>query len=689
MRDGLYREAYLHYWEAYGQRPCDEYLAALRLAGRRVGEMEQARGLSAERRGDLDLAIESYALAVDYDSRSAVLEEDYARAWESREGLAALERELDLARSGSSPLGAWAEPAAVRELALREPLPVRREPELRDAVLRAAQVVLAPLRAATFDAPLSEDREELSRLMARWHGTLCEMASQVLEEEDGLFSAVVEDRELASRGVCREVLGPFLLEAETGLRIVETALRAIDRYEEGLLLERDRDLPGAAGAYLLASTGHPGHQAARKGRIRVLHRFAQESYQAALLAARERDWRSVLSHAGALLRHLPEHTGASELVGVAKHELSERFVLEARRFEDSGLPSNALVRYYLALELTGGPAVEDAVRRLERVLAGPVRRRPRVRVRPVDADERRMQRDLWRVGDEVLTRLERDMEAATQERLDALLGAPHGQPPGGDGSVFEVFVEDVDFTYPLGEVSQGVEKARYVESFQLVPNPAFSAARRAAREAQEALERATLSEMAAPRHKKALAREITSLARASRVQAEARLASLAPDVPDLRWGEVAYTTTELRLRVDVAARYRLDGESRWVSVSLESVDRIVRADPGRNIAPDPEEILSRAEALRILAPRLGDAIARDAGRQIVSRQERLYREGVARLEAHSFDVATENLVPFLYARKDHCDPLFQDAARRLKGLTGCDLPEAWGRTASRLSPDRQ
>jgi hypothetical protein len=81
----------------------------------------------------------------------------------------------------------------------------------------------------------------------------------------------------------------------------------------------------------------------------------------------------------------------------------------------------------------------------------------------------------------------------------------------------------------------------------------------------------------------------------------------------------------------------------------------------------------------MLAPRLARSLAADAGRLLVQKEERYYRQALASLGTNAFDLAVENLVPFLYARRGHQDPLAADAARKLQDVTGCDLPAAWKR----------
>src|SRR5262249_29212886 len=96
-----------------------------------------------------------------------------------------------------------------------------------------------------------------------------------------------------------------------------------------------------------------------------------------------------------------------------------------------------------------------------------------------------------------------------------------------------------------------------------------------------------------------------------------------------------------------------------------------------NIPPDPEEFPSRTEALRFLGERLGQEIALDVESQIAQGHERFYREALSRIAAHSFDLAAENLVVFLYGRRGHEDSMFESAVRELKALTKCDLPQHW------------
>jgi len=249
--------------------------------------------------------------------------------------------------------------------------------------------------------------------------------------------------------------------------------------------------------------------------------------------------------------------------------------------------------------------------------------------------------------------------------------------PGPAAGKVPLVIEDLDYSYVQAEPAPGVEVSRYVESFRFCENPDLPRAEDSLRSVREDQKRSLEGETGASRVKKRLRSEEVLLANLKEKQAAAFLSSLPRRVPAVSWAASPYSAYHVRLRVELAARYRLEGEARWVTSSLETYDRVVEGDPGRDIAPDPPDFLSRGESLRVLAPRLGQSMALDAQDLIRSRQERFYREGLDRLAAHSFDVATENLVVFLYSRRGQDDAQVRDAARKVKEITGCDLLALW------------
>ena len=240
-----------------------------------------------------------------------------------------------------------------------------------------------------------------------------------------------------------------------------------------------------------------------------------------------------------------------------------------------------------------------------------------------------------------------------------------------------LLIEDLDFSYPQGGQSHGVETSRYVESFQLAENEDRTVAARNLAEAREELEVAVEGERSARKHKKPLASELLLLARLRLQQAERRHASLSSAVPILTWGTVTYPTRQTRVEVELAARYRCGEETHWVRTSMEVFDRVVEGNLGRNIPPDPEQLPSRADVLRVLAPRLGTLIAADAHGGILQRHEKLYDQALQQLRAGNEQVAVERLVAFLYAHRGEDAASVRDAADKVKELTGCDLQARW------------
>ena len=686
-REGEFREAYFHFWEAYRQKSDPQYLAALRVSGQQVAVIEHAEGRRAEAMGDLTRALEKFSLACEYDPEGLPLAEDYWRVWSTFEELEALEKRLLYFQSGNDAERAqeegWPEVETVRRILTLVAIPEAREEDLRAALRRSAERRIRALRRATFQKPLTCESGELARLGGRWLRVASEMEGLVFEEENGLFSGDIHARQIAAFGAARDVLRPYLDEAEAGYRAVKRATRGLKHYGRGGALEVQGDLRGASEAYSLASLDHPFLEEARAGRVRALHRLGRELHHAARDAAGKGDWSLASRKLQSVIHLNPDDREARELLPKVLHNLSDRHVLDAGRLEALRFLGNALVRYYLALELEPqDPEVLGNIRRLEGALAERLHRSFRVRRLAVSEGERRARRDLWCVGEEVLGRVHRDLTDSTQRKLDAFLAGaqhlkPHGPSSHGGPEAAILLIEDVDFFYPQGGPSHGVETSRYVESFQLAENEDRLDAEKGLEEAREELEMAVERERSASRHKKPLASELLLLARLGLEQAERRLASLSPVVPVLTWGIVTYPTRQMRVEVELAARYRCEGETRWVTTALEVFDRVVEGNLGRNIPSDPQELPSRAEVLRLLAPRLGILIAADARSRILGRQEKLYRQALEHLRAGNEEVAVERLVAFLYTQRGEDAPSVRDAARRVKELTGCDLPAAW------------
>lgn len=681
-REGNYREAYLHFWEACQQSPSTENVHALLLAGQRVAGLERQRGIVAEAAGDIVTALTSYSLALEYDPLSPAAREDHARAWAALEQGRALEGRLLAARLDPSVPRGWTEVDLLLDLLA---LPFRaegeeggREQTLRRAVRATVDARLRPLRRATFEEPLPPRRADLHLLKGLWVETSEDLRARVLAEEDASFSPSLEAREVASWGVLREELRDPIIEAESAVETVALALEAVDLLERGASAEASGDAARAIEAYGRACLLHSNLDVARDGRLRALGTLLEYAFQTAVLALRGRDWQLALEHLEKILRFLPDHAEALELRATARRELSSRHALDARRYEDSGLYSNALVRYYLASSYAGADeALEASVRRLEGAIAARLRPRLHVTFRSVDSEELRVRRDLWGIDGDVLARLDREIEIAAQTELDLSFDRRFGRAPGPAAGKIPLVIEDLDYSYVQGDPAPGVEVSRYVESLRFCENPVLSRAEDTLRSAREDQKRSLEGEAEANRVKKPIRAEEVLLANLREKQAAAFLSSLPRRVPAVAWASSPYSAFHVRLRVELAARYRLEGETRWVTSSLETYDRVVEGDPGRGIAPDPQDFLSRGESLRVLAPRLGRSIALDAEDLIRLRQERFYREGLDRLAAHSFDVATENLVVFLYSRRGQDDAQVRDAARKLKDLTGCDLLELW------------
>jgi hypothetical protein len=157
------------------------------------------------------------------------------------------------------------------------------------------------------------------------------------------------------------------------------------------------------------------------------------------------------------------------------------------------------------------------------------------------------------------------------------------------------------------------------------------------------------------------------------------MAALAVEVPQLLWGEEAYPVSYVAEEAQLSLSYRLgDGTTRKVIVARVSFhDRLVAGEPGRNVLRDPREVPARESLILLLASRLASNLADEVAGELRRRREALYERALERLEARSFDGATEDLVGFLYARRGTADRRFERAVRLLLELTGCNLPAMW------------
>jgi len=672
LRNGDCRLAYYHFWNACRENPAEEYRGALRAAGRRVAEAERARGLEAESGFDLPKAVEIYSLALQYDPDSKKLQEDYDRVSSALTEIETLDEELRACRDAGE--GGWREGDLLLALARHPRLAVAAnlEMELRSALVRAVDAASSPLRVATFESPLPQDPAALDRLAGDWLRLQEECVQRIREEEAGFLASDARLRELAAWGISRDVLTPCREQAGAAGDVVLAAREGSLLLLKGEALERSGDLSGALDEYRGAIARHPDQEEAKSGRARVHRRLVDTACQAAHLALKRRDLKSALAELDRVLALAPDHGEAIDLRHGAREELANRYALEARRFEESGLQGNALVRYYLALELEPSrDSLRQAVERYEAILDARLRPRIVVRSRSVDAEELRVRKDLWNLSDDECSRVGHDIEEAARERLARFSQAL--QDSHAPGEAIMLLVEDVDLSCEQNAGTVTRETARYVESLYMVENPDRGMALKLLEEARRKHEDVVISVDAVPAHRRQKVLQMEPLARLRAEQAESLLGALPESVSEIGWGKADYSKRNTNLRLDLAARYRLDGESRWVAASLAIDDGIVVGDPSRNISPDPEEKVSRSEALRILAPRLGAALGEDVEAILAQRHERYYREAMTQLAEHSFDLAVENLVVFLHARGDPDDTRAAEAARKLEDLTGCDL----------------
>jgi hypothetical protein len=679
LERGEYRAAYYHYWEAYRLGPSSERLDALRLAGRSVGREEGERALEAEASGDLRLALEAFALALEYDPASPGLIEGYSRVRGLLETWEALLSELELARA-ASPADPWRELGLLRAMADHPTFSIDWKDDLARAASRAGAGATGELRALTFEAPLPGEPESLDRLEQDWIGVLGRLSLEAEREEEAETGAEAPHaREAASWRVIRDALEAPAAEALDALELIAGARSGIAWYDKANRLEGEGDLPGAIAAFERAAVHHGALDGAAEGAVRARARLSEALHGEAALLVEAREWERAAGSLERLLRHVPEDEDARSLLARCREEVSDLLAKEARAFEAAGLPANALVRHYQSLRWEPARAgAREAIRRLETALEERLHPRWRVVFLSEDAGDRRARRDLWGVGEDTLIRLEKTLV----ERVEAALNASSFD--GRSRREELLTIEDLDFSSPRGERSRGAETTRFVASIDAIDNPDLPRARAQAEAARARLAAARAREELAPLRKAALASTLLRIARLRREQAETALDALPTLVPAVEWATASHATAVDETRAELACRYRTGGESRWAAVSLELRDRIVVGDPGRGVPPDPEEGPSRREAIHVLGERLAAAIARDVPAILAARDERFYRDALANIGARSFDLAVENLVAFLRSRRGARDRLAEDAARRLEEITGCALPAPGGtRDASR------
>jgi hypothetical protein len=482
---------------------------------------------------------------------------------------------------------------------------------------------------------------------------------------------------IARQGTVRGVLQPVVEESREARGLLARALAGLDVLERAAALEAGRELEASLEAYSRAALLHPDLEEARAGRARAVRLLAAERHRAALLAVERRDWHDALRQLDGLLDLVPGRASATDLRAVVRRQLLDQHLTTARRFEEVGLQGNALVHYRLAL----GVAAEDdteglrrAISRNERAIRARLCPEVRIRMRSVSPQERRSRRALWKV--DVLTQdhVERELIGAARRRLEGLLERkPDLRGPAAGRRTLTVLVEDLEFVRLRGQRSTGREVIRYVEEVSCLPNPEYlraterrDAARAAYREALEELE-------TVPHAMRGTARARVPFLRLDCEQLETLVSSLPREIPDIRWGSTVYARVTTTIRMELSARYLFDGTEHWISSVIEFDDSTVAGDPDRNLLPDPGRSMSRSEALRALAPQLGAALGAEAERRLASRHARLWSQSQQHLREGSYDLAVEELVAYILARRESGDPQLEEAARTLAQLTGCDL----------------
>lgn len=664
-RQGRDREAYYEFWEAYAQGGSLRYRAALDQTGRRVALRVREGVARLENDRQLTLALERVRLGLEYAPDAAVLREDYARLSRALLGWEDLVRELKRARDPDG--DPWLALPILRQMAAHPGRPADWRSDWVEAVRRAVEADLAPLRQRSLATSLAGDPVAVEELAAAWAAAAAR-SRWVLYDE---IPAVGPLRVTAAPAL-ENLLRSTLVEASTARERLDAVRRAQKLRDEAILLEREGRLPEAYRMFIRASVVR-GLESARDGRARVHRTFCADQYTSAVEAMRLGHWETACGRWGQLLAFAGDYRDAAELASTARRRQADERVLAARRYREVGLYGNALVRYHLVLQ--SFPEDAEALRvtrELERVLA--VQARPRF---PAPAKGASVE---WDSAAPVEPAEVAAFHQLVQRHATALLEGEGGSSklaraePHAKES-FVITLHRVSLTNPRLEKSAVFERSAYVKQFRMTQNPAHRSARKQLKGARHDL--ATRLSGSWKSGGDAFSSELLTLAKWRLRGAELKVRTLSEEVAALSWDESFYPVELVWGATRVTASYRLGAETYDVSSYFNFRDRVVSGDPERNVSRDPTEIPSERQILETLAARLGEAIAQDAQRRMAERQDSLFDDARRRFKDGSLDLATESLVAFLLAHRGRRSERVAEALRLLQEMTGCNLTVHW------------
>ncbi len=666
---GLYRDAYRQFWEAYRMSPSDEYFDAFRQAATRVAVAERQKGQLREVDGDLEGALASYSLGLEYDGQLPTLRNDYERLWVTL----ARKRRLTWELGGVDPrsIRTWEQLRAVRALSAFPGSPNEWRRQLPLAVKSVAEAAISPLLHATYAEPLPREEPALDALIGAWLHFEDECRLYRFEEESVALGGSSWRDAATSRWIeVQDVLRPFLEEAETSVRRLVAARRALELVRRGQALESSGDLVSALESYRRARFESPRFEVAGDAEYRVLRRYTSVSKRVAREAMDEGEWATAVGRLEELLQVAPDDVEAQRRLSLARRQLAEVYFASARRHVDTGRPATALLFAERAADLdrTLGADLDRTLR--ERVIESfwpPLT----ARFRSLSLEDWKLRRDLWDVDKQAMRRLEVAVLESARAASDEFAESSGRLPDAGDGTTCRVVsIDNLEFYFTRGVELAGADRFRYVGDLALTANQDHLRAIDGLADARRDLASALARRQTARLPGRAVAEELTELARSRVRQLEVQVKSLPRAVAAIDWRELTHETAYLRRQARLSGYVRLGARSEWISVELEFLDRVESGRPEISLAADPMESPSREEVLLRLGRRLGIALAERVETWSQERLAGLIRKGVEQLEAGDRASATENFALAHYGRVDRDPSLGLDAAEHLRELVG-------------------
>jgi hypothetical protein len=665
-RQGRDREAYYEFWEAYSQGRSPQYREALERTGRRVALSERAEIQRLERGGELEVALERVSLALEYAPRAALLSEDYARLSRYLLDWQDLSRQLEGRRSESG--DGWAVLDLLRTMAHHPGRPPEWRTDWATAVRLTIEAELAPLRRKTFEAPLAYNAKELDELAAAW--------ARATSRTRGLLREGIPDRgvqRVTQTPELQALLLRTLVEASWARGQLAAGRRGFALLREAAQLEEQGLLTAAYRALTRASVENEGLHEARAARSRVFRAFCADRYEAAEVAMRRGDWTVACERWDELRALAGDYRDAVELESTARRRQADERALRARRYREAGLYGNALVYYYLVLQTF--PRDVEA-RRMAHDLEGVLtaRARPRITLSDTDATmDWGAEFSLASIDvDAFRERLRRRVVAVFGGGDDApAVGSRIASPKDG----FVLTLERVTVATTRLKKSAVFERTAFVERFRMTQNPARRSARTQLKEARRHLGARLSQSWQAGRD--AFSTELLTLAQWRLRGAEIKIAALPEEITALSWDDSFYQVEHVSGATRVTATYRFGAATHEVTSDYRIQDRVVLGDPDRSVPRDPAEMPSKRQILRVLAGRLGEAIARDTKRRLAVRQEQLLEDARKRFAEGALDLATESVVAFLLAHRGTRSERVTESLELLREMTGCDLTVHW------------